>query len=106
MAITPKSGATDVYDLTVDDAHEFYAGGILVHNCLWVPESLESPDRLDACVWAISELKGLGVADWSTAYGTHRCGKCDRMFLLRDRKACPHCSFPIGEDNGQEATGS
>lgn len=23
----------DVYDLTVEDAHEFYAGGVLVHNC-------------------------------------------------------------------------
>ena len=23
-----------VYDLTVDDAHEFYAHGILVHNCM------------------------------------------------------------------------
>ena len=75
--------------------------------CLWVPESLESPDRLDACVWAISELRGLGVADWSVAYGTHRCAGCDRMFLLttRDRgnqpvtrKACPHCSHLIEED--------
>lgn len=24
---------SDVYDLTVEDAHEFFAGGILVHNC-------------------------------------------------------------------------
>ena len=27
------SGWADVYDLTVADAHEFYAGGVLVHNC-------------------------------------------------------------------------
>lgn len=27
------SGQADVYDLTVEDAHEFFAGGILVHNC-------------------------------------------------------------------------
>ncbi len=30
--VTP-SGWADVYDLTIEDAHEFYAGGILVHNC-------------------------------------------------------------------------
>lgn len=27
-----------VYDLTVDGAHEFYANGILVHNCPWCGE--------------------------------------------------------------------
>lgn len=27
------SGWADVYDLTIEGAHEFYAGGILVHNC-------------------------------------------------------------------------
>jgi predicted phage terminase large subunit-like protein len=66
--------------------------------CLWVPESLESPDRLDACVWAVSELRGLGVADWGMVYGTYRCGSCDRMFVLRGRKACPHCSTLIPAD--------
>jgi len=30
--VHPASRA-DVYDLTVDGAHEFFAGGILVHNC-------------------------------------------------------------------------
>lgn len=73
--------------------------------CLWTPESLDSPDRLDACVWAVSELKGLGVADWANAYGTHRCTKCNRMFLQnamgRQRTACPHCSHPI-ENDGDE----
>lgn len=30
----PRSvGTAAVYDLTVDDAHEFYANGVLVHNC-------------------------------------------------------------------------
>lgn len=27
-------GHADVYDLTVSDAHEFFANGILVHNCI------------------------------------------------------------------------
>lgn len=24
-----------VYDLTIEGEHEFYANGILVHNCVW-----------------------------------------------------------------------
>jgi hypothetical protein len=28
-------GKSDVYDLAVEDAHEFYANGVLVHNC-WI----------------------------------------------------------------------
>ena len=46
-----------VYNLTVADAHEFYAEGLLVHNCTWEPESdAKSPDRLDAMVWALTDL--------------------------------------------------
>jgi hypothetical protein len=26
-----------VYDLTIEGEHEFYANGILVHNCVWGP---------------------------------------------------------------------
>lgn len=33
VASVRPSGWADVYDLTVEDAHEFYAGGVLVHNC-------------------------------------------------------------------------
>jgi hypothetical protein len=29
-----SAGSADVYDLTVDDAHEFFANGVLVHNCM------------------------------------------------------------------------
>jgi phage terminase large subunit-like protein len=86
------SGARrDVYDLMVDGDHEFTAAGVIVHNC----------------VWAISELRGLGVADWAEAYGTRRCGKCDRMYLVsvkdrngasQTRKACPHCGEPVPQD--------
>jgi len=32
---SPKpSGTAKVYDLTVEDAHEFFASGVLVHNCM------------------------------------------------------------------------
>jgi phage terminase large subunit-like protein len=33
VAEVAPAGHADVYDLTVDGAHEFVAGGILVHNC-------------------------------------------------------------------------
>jgi predicted phage terminase large subunit-like protein len=72
--------------------------------CLWVPESLESPDRMDAMVWGISELRGLGMGDWSSVYGTIRCMKCMRSFLKgdpsrpgQDRKQCIHCGHPVEE---------
>lgn len=48
-------GGVPVYDLAVADGypHEFFADGVLVHNCEWVEgESGYSPDRLDAGVWA------------------------------------------------------
>ena len=29
-----KEKADKVYDLTVEDSHEFFANGVLVHNCI------------------------------------------------------------------------
>jgi phage terminase large subunit-like protein len=42
-----------VYNLTVAEGWlpEFYANGILVHNCTWHDDLDWSPDRLDAAVW-------------------------------------------------------
>lgn len=37
VVTTIASGATDVFDLTVEGEHEYFAGGLLVHNCHWVP---------------------------------------------------------------------
>ena len=30
-----ENGSSVVYNLHVDGPHEFYAGGVLVHNCVW-----------------------------------------------------------------------
>jgi hypothetical protein len=45
--------AVPVYDLTIAPGWlpEFFANGILIHNCTWYPEIGWSPDRLDAMVW-------------------------------------------------------
>ena len=46
-----------MFDLTVEGEDEFFANEILVHNCTWSPQvDTWSPDRLDALVWAITEL--------------------------------------------------
>jgi hypothetical protein len=33
VALTESTGTSPVFNLTVDGAHEFFANGILVHNC-------------------------------------------------------------------------
>lgn len=49
-----------VFNLTVADGYppEFFANGVLVHNCTWVPEDAGSPDRIDALVQAGLFLMG------------------------------------------------
>lgn len=49
------SGVKPVYDLTVSGQPEFFAGGLLVHNCSFTGAAGErSPDRLDSCVFALT----------------------------------------------------
>jgi len=55
-SIQKKNLLLPVYDLTVEDDNEFFANGILVHNCTWKPGEGQSPNKLDALVWAITEL--------------------------------------------------
>jgi phage terminase large subunit-like protein len=57
-----KADPIRVWDLQVAAEHEYFAGGFLVHNCEWEPGA-KSPDRLDAAVWAITELM-LGNSEW------------------------------------------
>ena len=61
--------------------------------CEWIPGiSGKSPDRLDACVWALSALNGLTGGGWGDAYGAVRCPECDVMFILNlNPKVCPTC---------------
>ncbi len=55
--VIEKSSPEEVYNLSVDHLPEYYANGILVHNCEWVPGvNDKSPDRMDALVWAVTEL--------------------------------------------------
>lgn len=63
--------------------------------CTWTPLDKESPDRLDALVWAVTELTQ--HADWTTLYGDpYECPACGRLSVLTaGRPNCPHCQAPI-----------
>lgn len=50
VGLSEKSGRVPVFNLTVEGENEYYANGILVHNC-------------DALVWALTELM-LGTETW------------------------------------------
>ena len=53
VAHAELSTAVPVFNLMIGEGYlpEFYANGVLVHNCTWYPELDWSPDRLDAMVW-------------------------------------------------------
>jgi len=65
--------------------------------CTWTPLDRESPDRLDALVWGVTELTQ--NADWTRLYGpSYTCPRCDRLsILLADRPNCPYCREPIAK---------
>lgn len=57
------TASESVYNISVDDGYlpEFYANGILVHNCAFTTDFDRkaqgySPDRVDALVWGFTEL--------------------------------------------------
>lgn len=73
--------AVPVYNLQVEDGYlpEYFANGILVHNCTWVPpaegkRASKSPDRMDALVWALSELNLQGRKTRKTIAGIEALG--------------------------------
>lgn len=71
--------------------------------CTWVPGDALSPGRLDALVWACTELRGLSQpGSFHTQYGTtpDPCSKCDRRFQVKGpdgqiRTRCPFCGTAV-----------
>jgi phage terminase large subunit-like protein len=59
----------------------------------WIPDkSGESPDRVDALVWATAALRSLSVGSWSDAYGVSKCTHCDEPYMVAlHPEKCPHC---------------
>lgn len=67
--------------------------------CSWAPTDAESPDRLDALVWAFTDLKDLIGGSFMDAYGVTKCPKCARGYLAtadgKPRDRCPHCGAKV-----------
>lgn len=63
--------------------------------CEWTPLSGSSPDRLDALVWAITELSQSGNAMLSLAALARFCPGC-QMPAPKSATVCPKCNTPMG----------
>jgi phage terminase large subunit-like protein len=59
--------------------------------CSFVPGIGASPDRLDALVWAATELTGLTEGSWLSAYGAINCRECRHSYLPELHDRCPRC---------------
>ena len=60
----------------------------------WEPDSNESPDRMDAMVWAVTELMGNSLALRSLAAMADFCPEC-KLPLVKGTKLCPRCKTAI-----------
>ena len=60
----------------------------------WEPDSDSSPDRMDAMVWAVTDLMGNSGALRSLAAMADFCPNC-RLPLVRGTKVCPRCQTAI-----------
>jgi len=69
----------DVYDLTVADAHEFTASGVIVHNC----------------IWAILHLSGANQGAWGMVYGFRDCTKCGARVNEDKDQRCANCGAGV-----------
>jgi phage terminase large subunit-like protein len=65
----------------------------------WVPSDPVSPDRMDALVWAMFDLKDLISGSWLDAYGVSKCERCNKPFMRtvagKERTSCPNCNAPL-----------
>ncbi len=64
--------------------------------CNWTPDSGESPDRMDAMVWAVTELMANQTAMMGIAALAQFCSAC-RMPAPKSATVCPNCHAPLGE---------
>ena len=60
----------------------------------WEPDSDTSPDRMDAMVWAVTDLMSNSGALRSLAAMADFCPNC-RLPLVRGTKVCPRCQTAI-----------
>lgn len=65
----------------------------------WTPESKQSPDRLDALVWALTELKDGSSSQAVLASMATICPAC-KMPNKKTELVCVYCNQALGESSG------
>lgn len=61
----------------------------------WTPDAPKSPDRLDALVWALTELNEGSIASISLSALAVFCPQCKRP-SPRNTVSCPYCGTSVG----------
>ena len=97
---TKKISATRGKQLRAEPISSLYEQGRVHHvgyfaqledqMCEWTPESKESPDRLDALVWALTELSTSGSSMVALAYMANICSICG-MPSVKTATICSSC---------------
>lgn len=75
--------------------HHGYFAELETQMCEWTPISNESPDRLDALVWAITELNSGSSSMMSLAAMADFCPSC-RMPQFKGQAICSSCGTSLG----------
>jgi phage terminase large subunit-like protein len=75
--------------------HHGYFAELETQMCEWTPLSNESPDRLDALVWAITELNSGSSSMMSLAAMADFCPSC-RMPQVKGQAICSSCGTSLG----------
>jgi phage terminase large subunit-like protein len=75
--------------------HVGYFAELEEQMCEWTPLSNNSPDRLDALVWALTELNSGGNSMIALAQMSKLC-KCG-MPAIKTATHCARCGSPLGE---------
>lgn len=72
----------DVYDLWIDDVHEYFANGVLVHNC--DPSALEHIVRAHGDLWIDEVLYETGLTNPMIAERARSVGMTDAHEIVAD----------------------
>ena len=75
--------------------HVGYFAELEVQMCEWTPLSNESPDRLDALVWALTELNSGGSSMIALAAMAQLCSSCS-MPTHKNATICNNCGTSLG----------
>lgn len=76
--------------------HVGYFADLETEMCEWTPTSNNSPDRLDALVWALTELNSGGSSMIALAQMAKLCPSCG-MPAIKTATHCARCNSPLGE---------